>query len=104
MNESEPKIIQIKPFLQERRGYRCGNGFVHAGPYIIDEALSTVECGACKATLNPIHCLVEMTRAECRWTSHRETYIAQKKEIESKSRAKCEHCGKFTRLGIRGIT
>lgn len=100
----EPSVINLKPYLEQRRGYKCGTNFTHVGPYWVDEALQEVECSACGAKLNAIHCLVEMARSETRWLAHRETYLQQKKEIESKSKAKCQHCGKFTRLGIRGVT
>jgi hypothetical protein len=100
--DHETKVVSLTPFLEERRGYRCGTSFEHVGTFLVDSTRNTVECKACGKEVNPIAVLLQMCRSECRWREFKRQYVALKQEIETKSRAKCQHCGKFTRLGIRG--
>lgn len=63
---------------------------------IVDESLSTVECGACHEKLNPIWVLAEFAKKETRWHRSWESMRAERERYEQRSRTKCTHCGKMT--------
>ena len=72
--------------------------FQHKGPYLVDEKLAEVECGTCHARLNPMHVLAELARQETRYHEYRRTYLEQVERLRKRSRTKCEHCDKMTRI------
>jgi hypothetical protein len=87
-------------FISHKRDW-C-NGRIGHGPYIVDEALDFVECGSCGKTLNPIYCLIEMSRNESRYKAK----IEEKKrhleklteKIAKQSRVLCKHCRQYTEI------
>ena len=72
--------------------------FRHRGPYLVDEKLADVECGTCRAKLNPMHVLGELARQETRYHEYRRTYLEQVQRLRQRSRTKCEKCGQMTRI------
>lgn len=65
---------------------------------IVDEELNEVICKACGAKLNPVAMLARFATEESRWTYQLKEMRAIKKKLEEKSRCKCEHCNRFTRV------
>ena len=65
---------------------------------IVDAALNEVECGDCGARLNPVEALIRFAREESRLFQRREEITPLLERLEKKSRTKCQHCGKMTRV------
>jgi len=69
----------------------------------VDTALAQIQCNACGVQLNPIEWIAMMTEE---WHRIRRLYkqLDEKKqrtdeaikELEAKSKVKCQHCGRFT--------
>ena len=66
--------------------------------YIIDPELDTVSCGICEKTFNPMSVLEDLARRESKWTYNGERYREEMKRLGERSRTKCKHCGKMTRI------
>jgi len=96
-------------FQLRRRPCRSGtDGYKYAhGPFIVDEELATVECGTCRAQLDPIQILTAYARKEAR-IADRFTRLEQSIEkisfkAERQNRVRCEHCQKLTRIKKEGV-
>lgn len=68
------------------------------GKYLVDETAATVECALCHAKLNPIHVLSVLANRETMWHRARARYQEEMKLLTERSRTKCQHCGKLTRI------
>lgn len=81
---------------------RCKNSIFHHGPFLVDEALGQVECGACGKMLNPINVLLELSGKESRYAMRVNNLILEigncERAIQFKNKVKCEHCSKFTKV------
>lgn len=66
--------------------------------YIIDAEAKEVTCSKCTKTFDPMSVLVDLARHESRWFEHKRQYVQEMKRLDEKSRTKCQHCGKMTRL------
>lgn len=82
------------PFLVIEPG-RCA----HFGPFVIDHAAEFVTCKRCGERLNPMFVLHRLAMEETRWHRARETYQDEMRRLEERSRTRCDHCGKMTRIG-----
>ena len=72
---------------------------------IIDEQLSQIECADCGAKLNPIAYLTTLAREEKSY-KYQVVELGKalkkvKKELETRTRTKCQHCGKMTNINIK---
>lgn len=76
----------------------CNHLFV---TYIVDEALATVECGQCGEKLSPTWVLQKLANNESHHARIRDDYQAEMKRLKERSRTKCDHCGKMTRISKR---
>lgn len=65
---------------------------------LVDERLSKVTCRDCKAELNPIWVLGMLAQEDDRLRSQWLMMRAEVRLLSTKTKAKCRHCGKFTRL------
>lgn len=77
--------------LQVVHSYECQHG-----NFLVDDKLGEVECGRCKAKLNPIWVLSRLAMEE---SDLRRTWAQLRAEIElmkPRLKTKCEHCGKLT--------
>jgi hypothetical protein len=90
-------LIRRKPCQSGATGYKYQHG-----PFILDEALATVECGTCKEKLDPVQVLLAYARSESRICDR---FAGLKIEIEKarfkaerQNRVRCEHCAKLTRI------
>jgi hypothetical protein len=68
------------------------------GPFIVDTTLATVECGMCKEKLNPMWVLDFLARKETHWHSMRARYAEEMARLAARSKTKCQHCHKITRI------
>lgn len=66
--------------------------------FTIDEKLAQVECRDCKASLNPFYALAQLARQETRYHELHERYQDEMKRLGERSKTKCEHCQKMTRI------
>jgi hypothetical protein len=73
----------------------------HRGGYLVDERLAEVVCAVCKAKLNPIWVLQQLTMAENRFHDLHARYQDELMRLNARSRTKCEHCGGMTRISHR---
>ncbi len=69
----------------------------------VDEALYEVVCVDCGKRIDPMQWLIRLAKEE-QYAVFRIENLEKKldyleKKISQKSRTKCEHCGKFTRIG-----
>src|ERR1700679_614538 len=76
-------------------------GCWHRGGYLVDERLAEVTCATCKAKLNPIWVLQQLTMAENRFHDLHARYQDELVRLNARSRTKCEHCGGMTRISYR---
>jgi len=95
---SGPIVISLSLVRQRATRDKCEHGHIE-----VDEALATVLCTDCGASLNPIGVLARFARQEITFrrdeTSHREAARLYQKvlsELKLRNRVKCRNCGKFT--------
>lgn len=69
--------------------------------YVVDEALAEVECGKCGAKLNPMWVLQRLANEDRRMAESQERYQDEQRRLAERSRTKCDHCGKMTRISRR---
>lgn len=64
----------------------------------VDPEKAFVECKDCQEKLNPMAVLSRFAKEESRWSIERQSMNETIKKLQEKSRCKCEHCGKMTRI------
>jgi hypothetical protein len=69
--------------------------------YIVDQAAAEVECGKCGEKLNPMWVLVHLAVNDRRYDESQKRYQEEMRRISERSRTKCCHCGKMTRISDR---
>lgn len=76
-----------------------GGGCPHLNvTYIVDDALAEVECGNCGAKLNPMWVLTRIASEDRHMAETQERYHDEMRRLEQRSRTKCTHCGRMTRI------
>jgi len=82
---------------EARRSYKkCGHKNM-----TVDAELSELVCDDCGDRLNPIAILVRFSHEESRWKWQRDALMEERERIEAKSKCKCQHCGKITKITRR---
>jgi ribosomal protein S27E len=89
------KVINIA----EVRGLLRGTSCTHQN-IIVDETLSTVECGDCSEKLNPVMILARIGKEESRYMQENKRLNETRKDLAMRLRCKCQHCGKITRIKV----
>ena len=105
---SDDDKVQALP-LKAKRALGAGHelsmvapcGCWHRSGYLVDERLAEVTCAACKAKLNPIWVLQQLTMAENRFHDLHARYQDELVRLNARSRTRCEHCGSMTRISPR---
>lgn len=69
--------------------------------FIVDDKKAEVECADCGEKLNPIWVLAYLCNRESQWKESRRRYQEEMKRLDERSRTKCEHCEKMTRISRR---
>ncbi len=69
--------------------------------YVVDEALSEVECYKCKAKLNPMWVLTRLANEDRRYEEAQNRHQDEMRRLSERSLTKCFHCGKMTRISHR---
>lgn len=101
-DESGSNVISIEVLRRSRYERQLFSTCPHHET-LIDTALAQVSCKLCGAQLNPIEWAAMMSEEWHRVTRLYNQLKEQKqrtdeaiKELEAKSKVKCQHCGKFT--------
>lgn len=69
--------------------------------FVVDPEKSEVECAKCGEKLNPMWVLSHLATADRNMADNFKRAQEAMSRLEDRSRTKCQHCGKLTR--IRGI-
>lgn len=81
--------------------YEVGKRSCHHRSFIVDESKAEVECADCGEKVNPMWALTRLCTRESRWHQAHDRYQDEMKRINERSRTKCDHCGKMTRISRR---
>lgn len=73
----------------------------HHQAFVIDHEKSEVECKDCKAKLNPMWVLQQLAARDHRFQAAHLRYHEEMKRLDERTRTKCQHCGKLTRVSRR---
>lgn len=87
----------VRPF-EVGKGAECSHLYTQ---YIIDEALSDVECFKCKAKLNPMWVLTRLANEDRRYEEAQKRHQEEMRRLAERERTKCRHCGKMTTISRR---
>lgn len=66
--------------------------------FVLDERLARVVCGDCGEHLDPLWCLRELSKTESQFHRMRDRYNQEMTRLAARSRTRCQHCGKQTRI------
>lgn len=66
--------------------------------YQVREGETEVECGNCGTRLDPMWVIVRLAREETQWQRTQQRYHEEMARIDCRSKTKCQHCGKMTRI------
>jgi hypothetical protein len=64
----------------------------------IDDETGRVTCGGCGEALEPLFVLRQLARQETEYHNYHATFKAECKRLAERSKTKCEHCKKITRI------
>jgi len=74
---------------------------------LVDEDLWQIECAECGEILDPIHYLMEIAKEErmvkFRLDGMKAEYERIKDALKNRTRTRCEHCGKQTKITGLGV-
>jgi ribosomal protein S27E len=80
------------PFLKVE-SHKC-----YHGPFVVNTELAHVACEKCGEKLNPLYVLGRLANQERQWHESFVRYQDEMKRLAERSRTKCQHCGKMTRI------
>jgi DNA-directed RNA polymerase subunit RPC12/RpoP len=69
--------------------------------YEVDVDAGKCKCLQCGAEVSPIFVLEQLMHKESQWMRTREAYIGEMQRLSERSKTKCQHCGKLTRISGR---
>lgn len=94
------KVVRYEPDGCNHAWEYRGGKMVNAN-YLIREGEMEVECGLCGTRLDPMFVLRRLANEETQWERTRQNYKEEMKRLNERSRTKCDHCGKMTRISRR---
>ena len=68
------------------------------GPFEIDIKGDKCTCKRCGEQVGAMYVLEQLMKTESRWMQTLATYQEDMKRMDERSRTKCDHCGKITRI------
>ena len=92
-SEKPKTVITLK---EARRRYDYEHCQHHE--LIVDEQYALLECGTCKAQLNPIDVLARFAREEVRLYQRVDEVNALLHRLAQRKQTTCQHCGKITKI------
>lgn len=66
--------------------------------FTVDDKLAQVVCRDCGVKLDPMQALVLIAHGETRYHELHARYQDEMKRLGERSKTKCQHCGKMTRV------
>jgi Zn finger protein HypA/HybF involved in hydrogenase expression len=87
------RVTDTGKVLQEVAGMKCFHR-----RFIVDEKAAQCECKDCGEKLNPMWVLVQLSRRENQYHAYHARYHDELKRLSERSKTKCEHCRKMTRI------
>lgn len=105
MDDDKIKTLPVKPKAETGRLMlvpppREGCNHFQAS-FEIDVVGCKCKCLACGGEVSPWFVLNRMMDKECTWNRTREAYKDEMKRLAERSKTKCDHCGKMTRISFR---
>lgn len=105
MSDNKIKSFPVKPKLAAKapltvvptRYDACRHNQV-----LVDEKLAEVECADCGAKLNPMWVLINLAHEDSLLRTNWAGMRAEIRLLGERTRTKCQHCGKMTRVSIHG--
>lgn len=94
--DGTPELAQVICLTEVRSRYSLGK--CKHRRLLVDQDNAFVECKDCGEKLNPIAMLSRFANEETRWNMERENLNKALEKFREKSRCKCQHCGKMTRI------
>lgn len=67
----------------------------------VDVDAGECTCSKCGGKVTPMFVLQQLMHHESRWNRTREEYASEMKRLSERSKTKCDHCGKMTRVSHR---
>lgn len=67
---------------------------------VVDDTLMQIECGTCGEKLNPFFAIRQIMRTYDKWKFQKAKAELALAAAEKKSKTKCQHCGKMTRVRV----
>jgi hypothetical protein len=68
------------------------------GPFQVDPKGGRCVCKGCGEEVSPMFVLEQLMNQESQWMRTRAAYQDEMKRLDERSRTKCQHCEKFTRI------
>lgn len=94
--DDEPtNVIVLSEVITRYRHDKCQHKHIS-----VDEVENEVECADCGKRLNPIVALVRLAREESRLKIRIQQLKELNRQFDEKSRTKCQHCGRMTRVRL----
>lgn len=92
----KPPVVDDGKVLTAVPGMRCWHR-----RFLIDETLNEVECRDCGAKLNPMYALKQLAQQENKYHEYHARYQDELQRLSDRSKTKCEHCRKMTRISSK---
>jgi hypothetical protein len=101
--EDEPQLKVIHGYDKSTCNHlwRIEGSTTRQAQYLIRDGEMEVECGLCGTRLDPMFVLQKLAREESQWQRHRQQHLDEMKRFNERSRTKCEHCDRMTRISRR---
>ena len=99
--EDAPQLEIVRDYSQCNHSWHVTGGKVRQASYLMREGEAEVECGLCGTRLDPLIVLAQLARHVAQWQRHREIHQDEMKRLNERTRTKCQHCGKLTRISRR---
>lgn len=71
--------------------------------YLVDDSKTQVECSKCGEKLNPMWVLGQLATKESGYLATIKKAQQAMDEMQTKTRTKCEHCNRFTRVNLKSL-
>lgn len=82
-------------FLQPVPAMTCSHW---RGPFEVDVKGGKCKCLSCGGDVSPMFVLDQLMNQESQWMRTRAAYMDEMKRLAERSKTKCDHCGKMTRI------
>ena len=88
--QDDGKVFLVLPPYEKCKHYD--------GPFELDEDAGICRCKECGDEVTALFVLKRLMQKESQWNKSRSYYKDEMKRLAARSRTKCDHCGKMTRI------